>query len=307
MEFSSYPGKIFLGQINFINSIVDPTTQVAQIRVIYTNTFKRVYPGTSVKGIFESQPKDDQEIITIPKTAVLWTGKRSIVYVKDPISNGPTFRLREVTLGNLNTSGYAIINGLEVGEEVVVNGVFTIDAAAQLEGKNSMMNSNLIKTLKNSNNPMRKKNRGKINPPKSVVFALKEMIKTYLNIKNALALKNHDVIKLESTMFIGQVSDQKIFLTDIDQSNLIQLKKVMQEINASRKIDEVYKPFAEISDLFFDFLSHYNVKKLTLFRQYCPMALDYKGAYWLSNTQDIYNPYFGEEMRYCGEIKGQLN
>ena len=37
------------------------------------------------------------------------------------------------------------------------------------------------------------------------------------------------------------------------------------------------------------------------------MAFDNKGAYWLSNTQDIYNPYFGEEMRYCGEIKGQLN
>ena len=47
MEFSSYPGKIFLGQINFINSIVDPATQVAKIRVIYTNTFKRVYPGTA--------------------------------------------------------------------------------------------------------------------------------------------------------------------------------------------------------------------------------------------------------------------
>ena len=91
----------------------------------------------------------------------LWTGKRSIVYVKDPISNEPTFRLREVTLGNLNTSGYAIIKGLEVGEEVVVNGVFTIDAAAQLEGKNSMMNSNLIKTPNKSNNQMGKKIKGK--------------------------------------------------------------------------------------------------------------------------------------------------
>ena len=36
-------------------------------------------------------------------------------------------------------------------------------------------------------------------------------------------------------MFIGQVSDQKIFLTDIDQSNLIQLKKVMQEIISREK------------------------------------------------------------------------
>ena len=304
MEFSSYPGKIFIGQVNFINPIVDPATQVAQIRVIYTNTFKPVYPGASVKGLLNSQPKDDQKIIILPKTAVLWTGKRSIVYVKDSTSNEPTFHLREVTLGALNTSGYAIEKGLEVGEEVVVNGVFTIDAAAQLAGKNSMMNSSLVKTL---NKSMGKKKIEKINPSPSVALTLKEMTEAYLNIKNALALKNHNIIISEAALFIGQIGDQKNFSADIDQPNLLQLNKVMQEINTTRKIDEVYGPFAEISDLFFDLLDHYKIKKLTLFRQYCPMAFDNKGAYWLSNTQEIYNPYFGEEMRFCGEVKEQLN
>ena len=171
MEFSSYPGKIFLGQVNFINPIVDPATQVAQIRVIYTNTFKPVYPGTSVKGLLNSQPKDDQKIIILPKTAVLWTGKRSIVYVKDPTSNEPTFHLREVILGALNTSGYAIEKGLEVGEEVVVNGVFTIDAAAQLAGKNSMMNLPHLKTSKES---LDEKKTVKINPSPSVTLTLKK-------------------------------------------------------------------------------------------------------------------------------------
>jgi len=307
MEFSSYPGKIFIGQVNFINPIVDPATQVAQIRVIYTNTFKPVYPGTSVKGLLNSQPKDNQKIIILPKTAVLWTGKRSIVYVKDPISNEPTFHLREVTLGALNTSGYAIEKGLEVGEEVVVNGVFTIDAAAQLAGKNSMMNSSLVKTPNKSNKPMGKKKIGKINPSPSVALTLKELTEAYLNIKNALALKNHNIIISEAALFIGQIGDQKNFSADIDQTILIQLNKMTQEINATRKINEVYGPFAEMSDLFFDFLDHYKIKNLTLFRQYCPMAFDNKGAYWLSNTQDIYNPYFGEEMRFCGEVKEQLN
>ena len=303
MEFSSYPGKIFIGQVNFINPIVDPATQVAQIRVIYTNTFKPVYPGTSVKGLLNSQPKDNQKIIILPKTAVLWTGKRSIVYVKDPISNEPTFHLREVTLGALNTSGYAIEKGLEVGEEVVVHGVFTLDAAAQLAGKNSMMNSPLVKT---PNKSMGKKKTGKINPSPSVALTLKEMTTAYLNIKNALALKNHNIIISEAALFIGQIGDQKNFSADIDQPTLIQLNKVMQEINTTKKIDEVYGPFAEISDLFFDLLDHFKIKNLTLFRQYCPMAFDNKGAYWLSNTQDIYNPYFGEEMRFCGEVKEKL-
>lgn len=304
MEFSSYPGKIFLGQVNFINPIVDPSTQVAQIRVIYTNTFKPVYPGTSVKGILNSQPKDNQKIIILPKTAVLWTGKRSIVYVKDPTSNKPTFHLREVILGSLNTSGYAIEKGLEVGEEVVVNGVFTIDAAAQLAGKNSMMNLSRLKTSKES---LDEKKTGKINPSPSVTLTLKKMTDAYLNIKNALALKNHNIITSEAALIISQLSDQKNFSADIDQPTLIQLNKVMQEINATKKIDEVYGPFAEISDLFYDFLDHYKIKNITLFRQYCPMAFDNKGAYWLSNTQEIYNPYFGEEMRFCGEVKEQLN
>ncbi len=304
MEFSSYPGKIFIGQVNFINPIVDPATQVAQIRVIYTNTFKPVYPGTSVKGLLNSQPKDDQKIIILPKTAVLWTGKRSIVYVKDPTSNEPTFHLREVILGALNTSGYAIEKGLEVGEEVVVNGVFTIDAAAQLAGKNSMMNLPHLKTSKES---LDEKKTVKINPSPSVTLTLKKMTDAYLNIKNALALKNHNIIISEAALFIGQIGDQKNFSADIDQPTLIQLNKVMQEINATKKIDEVYGPFAEISDLFYHFLDHYKIKNLTLFRQYCPMAFDNKGAYWLSNTQEIYNPYFGEEMRFCGEVKEQLN
>jgi len=303
MEFSSYPGKIFIGQVNFINPIVDPATQVAQIRVIYTNTLKPVYPGTSVKGLLNSQPKDNQKIIILPKTAVLWTGKRSIVYVKDPISNEPTFHLREVTLGALNTSGYAIEKGLEVGEEVVVNGVFTLDAAAQLAGKNSMMNSPLVKTPNKSTG---KKKTGKINPSPSVALTLKEMTTAYLNIKNALALKNHNIIISEAALFIGQIGDQKKNSADINHPTLIQLNKVMQEINTTKKIDEVYGPFAEISDLFFDLLDHFKIKNLTLFRQYCPMAFDNKGAYWLSNTQDIYNPYFGEEMRFCGEVKGKL-
>ncbi len=40
-----------------------------------------------------------------------------------------------------------------------------------------------------------------------------------------------------------------------------------------------------------------------LYVDYCPMALNDKGAYWLSNQKEIRNPYFGEEMMTCGEVK----
>ena len=78
--------------------------------------------------------------IVVPKSAVLWTGQRSVVYVKDDMEDQPTFHLRQVVLGPSLPDGYVIDDGLAEGEEVVTNGAFAIDASAQLEGKRSMMN-----------------------------------------------------------------------------------------------------------------------------------------------------------------------
>ena len=71
----------------------------------------------------------------------MWTGERSLVYVKtDP--NEPIFEMREIALGNIAHGGYIVHAGLTDGDEIVTNGTFTVDAAAQLQGKKSMMNKN---------------------------------------------------------------------------------------------------------------------------------------------------------------------
>jgi Cu(I)/Ag(I) efflux system membrane fusion protein len=75
----------------------------------------------------------------IPRSAVLWTGKRSIVYVKQP-GEEPIFKIREIELGPMLGNSYVVANGLKEGEAIVTAGAFSVDAAAQLEGKPSMMN-----------------------------------------------------------------------------------------------------------------------------------------------------------------------
>jgi len=40
-----------------------------------------------------------------------------------------------------------------------------------------------------------------------------------------------------------------------------------------------------------------------LYLAFCPMAMDKQGAYWLSNSKEIRNPYFGDKMLTCGSIK----
>jgi Cu(I)/Ag(I) efflux system membrane fusion protein len=47
--------------------------------------------------------------------------------------------MREIELGPMLGDSYVVMDGLMEGEEVVSRGAFSIDAAAQLEGKTSMM------------------------------------------------------------------------------------------------------------------------------------------------------------------------
>jgi len=81
-----------------------------------------------------------KNMLVIPKSAVLWTGTRSIVYIKQANTDEPIFKMREIGLGPMLGNSYVITDGLEEGEEIVTQGTFSIDAAAQLEGKASMMN-----------------------------------------------------------------------------------------------------------------------------------------------------------------------
>ena len=43
-----------------------------------------------------------------------------------------------------------------------------------------------------------------------------------------------------------------------------------------------------------------------IYKQYCPMAFDFEGAFWLSNSKDIYNPYFGDVMLRCGKVDSEI-
>jgi Cu(I)/Ag(I) efflux system membrane fusion protein len=134
------PGVDFTGNIIFIDPVIDPLTRVAKVRVETGNQSGKLKPEMFATGIVSSTLSEYRDNVVIPKSAVLWTGKRSIVYVKQPGSEDPVFKMREVELGPMLGESYVIINGVSEGEEVVTSGTFSVDAAAQLEGKPSMMN-----------------------------------------------------------------------------------------------------------------------------------------------------------------------
>ena len=136
----SIPGETFKGKISFIDPVINPKTRVASARVEISNPGMRLKPDMFVLGTIESPIHNEKEALIVPKSAVMWTGERSVVYTKITNAKGISFMMKEVTLGPALGDSYVIKSGLEPGEEIATNGTFSIDAAAQLAGKPSMMN-----------------------------------------------------------------------------------------------------------------------------------------------------------------------
>jgi len=139
--FQALPGKTFTGSIAFIDPVIDAVTRVAKVRVEINNAAANLKPEIFATGIVKANLAEYANSIIIPRSAVLWTGKRSIVYVKKLVNEESVFSLREIELGPMLGNSYVVTNGLIEGEEIVTQGAFSVDAAAQLEGKPSMMNT----------------------------------------------------------------------------------------------------------------------------------------------------------------------
>jgi Cu(I)/Ag(I) efflux system membrane fusion protein len=139
-SLQALPDKVFNSTIRFIDPVIDPVNRVAKVRVEIDNSGGKIKPEMFATGVVQANLNAYKDKLVIPRSAVLWTGKRSVVYVKQPDSDELNFKMREIEIGPMLGNSYVVISGLEEGEEIVSDGTFSVDAAAQLEGKPSMMN-----------------------------------------------------------------------------------------------------------------------------------------------------------------------
>ena len=140
------PGKIFTAKVSYIDPFINGQTRVAKVRLEISNPKMTLKPEMFTTGLLESKIAETSNEILVPKSSILWTGKRAIVYVKIPKRETPSFLYREIVLGPEAGSFFVVKEGLNEGEEIATNGVFKIDASAQLIGLPSMMNPDGGKT-----------------------------------------------------------------------------------------------------------------------------------------------------------------
>lgn len=307
------PGKTFTGKIAFINPILDPVTRTAKVRVETVNTGMQLKPEMYANATIEAPLNQYKDQIVIPKTAVLWTGKRSLVYIKQPHTETPAFLMHEVELGPSLGDSYVIMSGINDGDEIVTHGAFTVDASAQLEGKLSMMNREGDPAMIGHNHGGTEMSAADmVSTSKSTDLAFKTQLtkvyNDYLGMKNAfvetdakkIANEAKDVIKALKSVDMGLLKG------DAHQMWMDQLKTINSTINAISKSNDIEKQrqeFVQFNLAFHKSVKMFGLVNKTAYYQFCPMANNDKGAYWLSETEEIRNPYFGDMMLSCGEVK----
>lgn len=295
---NAYPNETFNAKVSFIDPVLNPETRTVTMRAVLNNSQGKFKPAMFVTGKVKAEEKQTEQQLSIPATAVLWTGKRSIVYVK-PDASKPIFEMREIVLGGRVSENYQIKKGLESGEEIVTNGVFTIDASAQLQGKKSMMNH--TKEITES-----------FSTPKKFKEQLQKAYEGYIELKDALVKTDADAAKTSAENLQKDLIsiDMKLLTNKKAHQQWMQLIPALKSSNAEiAKITDVAiqrKYFKIVSDNFIKAVQSFGINEVT-YKQYCPMADSDKGAYWLSKEKQVLNPYFGDSMLKCGEVKETIN
>ena len=337
----SLPGQTFTSEVTFIDPVISPQRRVAEVRTEVKNDQRQLKPQMFVQGVLESTLPGVENALVIPKTAVLWTGKRAVVYVKQPDVEQPTFAYREVVLGPEAGGYYLVSEGLEAGEEVVANGVFKIDAASQLQGKVSMMNppTDVAPTdVAQTRSPgLDGPSRGKVSTghdhdgmemsEEEMVVAeatdtygevnsefkqqLAAVLDPYLDLKNALVAS--DAEQAATTAEQTQQTLKKVDMTLVEgkahqqwMNYLNNMQEALDTIKKDATLEVQRTAFAPLSKALYQSIQQFGVTGLDAYYQYCPMADNNTGAYWLSELKEINNPYFGEAMLGCGETRENL-
>ena len=289
---NAYPNKEFNATVSFIDPVLNSRTRTVTVRATLNNTENIFKPGMFVSGKIEgaANTKAEQQLI-VPASAVMWTGERSLIYVKTNPSE-PVFEMREVTIGSRNGENYTILNGVTHGEEIVTNGTFTVDAAAQLQGKKSMMNSSGL-----SNN--------KITPkqlPESFTNDFNAFLEIYMNLKDAFVKSDSRKVIALAKSASTQLKNAKTFgVSKGVQTQIDQIVDQLDAISASSKLETQRDHFVPLNENIVGIVLKMPLVK-NIYIQKCPMANNNKGAMWLSNEKLVKNPYYGEQMLTCGSV-----
>ena len=313
---SAYPNKEFDAVISFIDPVLNSSTRTVTVRANLKNNENLFKPGMFVTGKIKGTAKATEESLNIPASAVLWTGERSLVYVK-PNPNDAIFEMREVTVGLRNGDNFTVTSGLQNGEEIVVNGTFTVDAAAQLQGKKSMMNKPGGKTMTgheghkgmqgDTENESAAISTMKMKLPKAFQTAFQAALKPYFKMEYAFVTSDASQVSALARTTLEKMKAIEISgLGKMENSHLSKSIKMLGAISSNSDLKKQRTQLVVLNENIVALAMNIKSPSETLYVQKCPMANSNKGAIWLSMDEEIKNPYYGDAMLTCGSVIDEI-
>lgn len=134
MTLPSLPGQAFTNRINFIDPNLDMMTRSTRVRVEVPNPRSGDGGGRLFRhrGYAEARVRVESEpVVVVPRTAVLNPGGAPVVWVE--LAQGQ-YQQRSVRLGRAGDDSWEVVEGLDTGERVVVQGGVVLDGQAQMRG-----------------------------------------------------------------------------------------------------------------------------------------------------------------------------
>ena len=136
----------------------------------------------------------------------------------------------------------------------------------------------------------------------SITFAdenITEIILAYLDLKDALVATNGEKASLEAKNLLSILENSEVKIKN-------SLKSEVEKITNTVDTDAQRLAFDLVSQQILLISKSVILTEGKLYKQYCPMAKNNEGAFWLSTSSEIRNPYFGDKMLTCGSVEEEI-
>jgi hypothetical protein len=142
--------------------------------------------------------------------------------------------------------------------------------------------------------------------------ALMEVVNNYYDLKNGLVATDarkadagaRALVASAESLKRQRVSDSVDQITVQLDTIINASNRILSMMDESTEVKRIH--FEKVSDATYALVKAAELKNAGIYRQYCPMAFNDKGAYWLAAEEKINNPYFGKKMLTCGEVVDSL-
>lgn len=293
------------GEVTFISPILNEASRTAKARIVLNNSNLTLKPGVFFTAELITSTSQKSESLIVPKSAVLWTGKRSVVYQQLENENGVYFKMLEVEMGDSSSDGIEVLSGLQDGDVIVTQGVFSIDSEAQLANKPSMMNPDGGATSHgHQHGEMATHVIDEIIWEDIEISSadFRQILESYLSLKVTLVEDEEKASFKKAEQLYQNINSARFEPLQAKEAFL----ELTNKIKNSNNIEITRQNFQYVSDILIDLAQKNNPLDQTLFVQYCPMADNDNGAFWLSTEEEIKNPYFGSMMLRCGSVEEEI-